>query len=61
MTSVLMRGKKTAQVGSSKNKCGHPKGKKRGMKVYDGQRVPAGSVLCNQIRVQIFPGWNVRS
>jgi len=61
MTSVLVRGKKVAQVGSTKNKCGHPKGKKRGMKVYDGQRVPAGSILASQINVGIFPGWNVRS
>ena len=34
-------------------------GKSRGLKVYDGQRVPGGTLLVNQMRPVIFPGWNV--
>lgn len=46
-------------TGSSRNSGGHPRGKKRGVKVYDGQRVPAGSELANQVAMKILPGWNV--
>merc|ERR1712012_1134066 len=35
-------------------------GKSRGLKVYDGQRVPTGTMLVNQMRPIVFPGWNVR-
>ena len=34
-------------------------GKMRGLKVYDGQRVPPQTMLVNQMRPVIFPGWNV--
>ena len=34
-------------------------GKMRGLKVYDGQRVPGQTMLVNQMRPVIFPGWNV--
>ena len=34
-------------------------GKSRGLKVYDGQRVPTGTLLVNQMRPIVFPGWNV--
>ena len=54
-----VRGKKTKLTGSSRNSGGHPRGKKRGVKVYDGQRVPAGSEPANQLSMKILPGWNV--
>ncbi|CAB4066850.1 unnamed protein product [Lepeophtheirus salmonis] len=55
-----VRGKKKQSSGSTKNQCGFPVGKKRGAKVYDGQRVPYGSVLVNQIHMTVFPGLNTR-
>ncbi len=54
------RGKRAIGGGGTRWRGGHPPGKKRGVKVYDGQRVPAGSVLATQLGVKIFPGWNVR-
>lgn len=59
--SVRHKGKKGRwAVGPTKNPSGRPPGKSRGLKVYDGQRVPTGTVLVNQMRPVIFPGWNVR-
>ena len=58
--SVRHKGKKGRwAVGPTKNPSGRPPGKSRGLKVYDGQRVPTGTVLVNQMRPVIFPGWNV--
>lgn len=54
------RGKKVKTGGSTRNKCGHPTGKKQGIKVYDGQRVSKNSLLTAQLRPHILPGWNVR-
>ena len=54
-----VRGKKIKASGNTRNQSGHPKQKKRGIKVYDGQRVPANSVLVDQLRPFILPGWNV--
>ena len=45
-------------VGPTKSAPGG-RGKFRGLKVYDGQRVPQGTCLVNQIRPVVFPGWNV--
>jgi len=54
-----VRGKKSFGGGQTRNNCKPVKGKKRGLKVYDGQRVPYGSVLATQLRVTCYPGWNV--
>ena len=57
--SVRNKGKKGKwAVGPTKIK-GRTPGKSRGLKVYDGQRVPIGTCLVNQMRPVIFPGWNV--
>ena len=57
--SVRNKGKKGKwAVGPTKIK-GRTPGKSRGLKVYDGQRIPAGTCLVNQIRPVMFPGWNV--
>jgi len=34
-------------------------GQRRGIKIYDGQRVQAGNILVRQIGTRIFPGRNV--
>ena len=58
--SIRHKGKKGKwAVSPTKNRSGRPPGKSRGLKVYDGQRVPCGTMLVNQIRPAIFPGWNV--
>ena len=33
--------------------------KRRGVKIYDGQRVLAGNILVRQLGTEIFPGQNV--
>lgn len=35
-------------------------GQRRGVKVYGGQEVPAGSILVRQVGTLIHPGQNVR-
>ena len=57
---VCSRGKKSMGGGNTKNKQGMTKGKKRGFKVYDGQRIPQGSVVVAQLKLGVLPGWNVR-
>merc|ERR1719150_1559474 len=60
-TSVRHKGKKGKwAVSPMKTSAGNRRGKSRGLKVYDGQRVPIGTCLVNQLRPNIFPGWNVR-
>ena len=54
-----VRGKKKKAGGSTRNQCGFPPGRMRGLKVYDGQRVPMGKVLVDQITPNVTPGWNV--
>ncbi len=54
-----VRGKKKKAGGSTRNQCGFPPGRMRGLKVYDGQRVPSGKVLVDQITPNVTPGWNV--
>ena len=54
-----VRGKKKKMGGSTRNKCGDPPGQKRGLKIYDGQRVPVGKVLVDQRIPYVMPGWNV--
>ncbi len=56
-----VRGKKKKMGGSTRNKCGFPPGRKRGLKIYDGQRVPIGKVLVDQMYAWVLPGWNVRA
>jgi large subunit ribosomal protein L27 len=34
-------------------------GQRRGIKIYDGQRVRAGNILVRQIGTRIYPGRNV--
>jgi len=43
---------------STRNRCKNTPGKKRGIKVYDGQRINEGKVLVSQVRLNILPGWN---
>ena len=56
---IQTRGKKSRGGGSTKNVSGAPPGPKLGLKVYDGQRVPAGTELLRQLSPQHMPGWNV--
>eukprot|EP00088_Acartia_fossae_P030743 TRINITY_DN3172_c0_g1_i2.p1 TRINITY_DN3172_c0_g1~~TRINITY_DN3172_c0_g1_i2.p1 ORF type:complete len:153 (+),score=26.49 TRINITY_DN3172_c0_g1_i2:34-492(+) len=44
--------------GSTRNRCKNTPGKMRGIKVYDGQRVPEGKMLVSQYRLAVLPGWN---
>lgn len=46
-------------VSPTKNPMHRTPGKRRGLWVYDGQRVPAGTLLVNQVKPKVFPGWNV--
>ncbi len=49
---------KTKSGGSTRN--GRDSASKRlGPKVFDGQRVSAGSILVRQRGTRIHPGWNV--
>ena len=56
-----IRGKKVKGAGRTKNTAGNMPGPKYGMKCYDGQRVPPGTVLLKQREPNTFPGWNVSS
>ena len=58
-TLVCTRGKKSRGGGHTKNTQGQNKGQKRGLKVYDGQRIPAGSIVVSQTKLKVLPGWNV--
>ena len=44
--------------GSSKNGR-DSNGQRRGVKVFGGQNIPAGSILVRQVGTKIFPGTNV--
>ena len=44
--------------GSSKNGR-DSNGQRRGVKVFGGQKIPAGSILVRQLGTEIFPGQNV--
>ncbi len=44
--------------GSSRNGRDSP-GQRRGVKVYGGETVPAGSILVRQVGTKIHPGTNV--
>lgn len=44
--------------GSSKNGR-DSQGQRRGVKVYGGQKIPAGSILVRQLGTRIHPGENV--
>ena len=57
--SIDVRGKKTKGGGTTRNTSGLPAGPKLGLKVYDGQRVPQGTLLHNQRKLEVMPGWNV--
>lgn len=45
-------------MGSSRNGGGSP-GQRRGIKIFGGQRVKAGSILVRQLGTVIHPGNNV--
>lgn len=45
--------------GSSRNGRDSP-GQHRGVKVYGGQSIPAGSIIVRQLGTKIHPGANVR-
>jgi len=45
-------------MGSSRNGRDSP-GQRRGIKIYDGQQVQAGSILVRQLGTRIRPGRNV--
>jgi len=53
-----IRGKKSLGGGTTKLQGGNHHGKKRGLRVYDGQRVPLGTLLAKQFRLDVLPGWN---
>lgn len=44
--------------GSSKNGR-DSNGQRRGVKVFGGQKIPAGSILVRQVGTRIYPGTNV--
>ena len=54
-----LRGKKSMGGGTTRLQGGNHRGKKRGLRVYDGQRVPVGTLLAKQFRLDCLPGWNV--
>ena len=54
-----IRGKKVKGSGRTKNVSGRLPGPKYGMKCYDGQRVPSGTILLKQKILNTFPGWNI--
>ena len=54
-----IRGKKSLGGGTTKLQGGNHHGKKRGLRVYDGQRVPLGTLLAKQFRLDVLLGWNV--
>jgi len=47
-------------VGPTKNHMHKTNAKERGLKVYDGQRVPTDKTLVAQFWPRVFPGWNVK-
>jgi len=58
LSQISIRDASKKAGGSTRNRCRNTHGKRRGIKVYDGQRVPAGTVLVSQYRLQMMPGWN---
>jgi len=58
LAAEQVREKKTLAGSSTRNRCKNTPGKRRGIKVYDGQRVPMGTLLIKQLRLQVLPGWN---
>ena len=56
---IDVKGKKTKGGGTTRNVAGSPAGAKWGIKVYDGQRVPRGTCLLTQSKMNTMPGWNV--
>jgi len=55
-----IRGKKSMGGGSTRLQGSNHRGKKRGLRVYDGQRIPVGTLLAKQFRLDFLPGWNTR-
>jgi large subunit ribosomal protein L27 len=58
--SDIVRNASKKAGASTRNKCRNTPGKRRGIKVYDGQRVPHGKLLVKQLRLQVLPGWNTK-
>jgi len=59
-TDIFVRNKAVKAGSATRNKCRNTPGKRRGIKVYDGQRVPHGKLLVKQLRLQVLPGWNTK-
>merc|ERR1719357_1361493 len=57
---TLVRNASKKAGSSTRNRCRQTPGKARGIKVYDGQRVPHGKLLVKQHRLQVLPGWNTK-
>jgi len=57
-TSARSASKKAGS--STRNRCKHTPGKRRGIQVFDGQRIPDGKLLVSQYRMQVMPGWNTK-
>ncbi len=47
------------KAGGSSRNGRDSQGQRRGVKVYGGQNIPAGSILVRQVGSKIFPGKNV--
>ncbi|KAK8722215.1 hypothetical protein OTU49_012329 [Cherax quadricarinatus] len=57
LTSARNASKKSG--GSSRNKPGRPRGKRRGIKKRDGLYVTQGTILVRQLGLDFYPGLNV--
>eukprot|EP00088_Acartia_fossae_P064830 TRINITY_DN79860_c0_g1_i1.p1 TRINITY_DN79860_c0_g1~~TRINITY_DN79860_c0_g1_i1.p1 ORF type:complete len:152 (+),score=0.90 TRINITY_DN79860_c0_g1_i1:24-479(+) len=60
MTEIIARNASKKAGSSTRNKCRNTPGKRRGIKIYDGQRIPHGKLLVKQHRLQVLPGWNTK-
>jgi large subunit ribosomal protein L27 len=47
------------KAGGSSRNGRDSQGQRRGVKVYGGENIPAGSILVRQVGSKIFPGKNV--
>jgi len=59
-TDIFVRNASKKAGASTRNRCRNTPGKRRGIKAYDGQRVPQGKLLVKQLRLQVLPGWNTK-
>eukprot|EP00090_Calanus_glacialis_P035122 TRINITY_DN60031_c0_g1_i1.p2 TRINITY_DN60031_c0_g1~~TRINITY_DN60031_c0_g1_i1.p2 ORF type:complete len:156 (+),score=41.50 TRINITY_DN60031_c0_g1_i1:58-525(+) len=59
-SDIFVRNASKKAGASTRNRCQRTPGKRRGIKVFDGQRVPHGKLLVKQLRLQVLPGWNTK-